>query len=76
MIRVNVPRRHIPSIAYLKQEEKEDLAKMLGAVGRRFDNLYVFRSRSTRSVLQLTVVIVHSSCALFLLITRISPPTD
>ncbi|GAA5822547.1 hypothetical protein JCM5353_005476 [Sporobolomyces roseus] len=33
-------RRHIPSIAYLKQEEKEDLAKMLGAVGRRFDNLF------------------------------------
>ncbi|GAA6020714.1 hypothetical protein JCM11491_000525 [Sporobolomyces phaffii] len=33
-------RRHIPSIAYLEQEEKEDLAKMLGAVGRRFDNLF------------------------------------
>lgn len=33
--------RHIPSIAFLEPEEKEDLAKMLGAVGRRFDNLCV-----------------------------------
>ncbi|GAA5888662.1 hypothetical protein JCM16303_000885 [Sporobolomyces ruberrimus] len=33
-------RRHIPSIAYLEQGEKEDLARMLGVVGRRFDNLF------------------------------------
>ncbi|GAA5962711.1 hypothetical protein JCM3765_006175 [Sporobolomyces pararoseus] len=33
-------RRHIPSLAHLKQEEKEDLAKMLRAVGTRFDNLF------------------------------------
>ncbi|GAA5943060.1 hypothetical protein JCM1841_006467 [Sporobolomyces salmonicolor] len=33
-------RRHIPSLAYLKPEEKSDLARMLGAVGRRYDNLF------------------------------------
>ncbi|CEQ42758.1 SPOSA6832_04603 [Sporobolomyces salmonicolor] len=32
--------RHIPSLAYLKPEEKSDLARMLGAVGRRYDNLF------------------------------------
>ncbi|GAA5895034.1 hypothetical protein JCM5296_000942 [Sporobolomyces johnsonii] len=33
-------RRHIPSLAYLNDEEKSDLARMLGAVGRRYDNLF------------------------------------
>ncbi|GAA5941212.1 UDP-glucose:hexose-1-phosphate uridylyltransferase [Sporobolomyces koalae] len=33
-------RRHIPSIAYLTEGEKRDLAQVLGAVGRRFDNLF------------------------------------
>ncbi|GAA6059667.1 hypothetical protein JCM10212_000054 [Sporobolomyces blumeae] len=33
-------RRHIPSLAYLEEDEKADLAKVMGAVGRRYDNLF------------------------------------
>ncbi|GAA5982351.1 hypothetical protein JCM10908_006608 [Rhodotorula pacifica] len=33
-------KRHVPSIAYLTEEEKLDLAKTLTSVGRRYDNLF------------------------------------
>ncbi|GAA6039519.1 hypothetical protein JCM8097_008363 [Rhodosporidiobolus ruineniae] len=33
-------RRHIPSLAYLTEEEKQDFAKTLVRVGRRYDNLF------------------------------------
>ncbi|BGP35605.1 galactose-1-phosphate uridyl transferase [Rhodotorula toruloides] len=33
-------KRHVPSLAYLEEEEKEDLASTLTSVGRRYDNLF------------------------------------
>ncbi|BGP43699.1 galactose-1-phosphate uridyl transferase [Rhodotorula kratochvilovae] len=33
-------KRHVPSLAYLTEEEREDMAAVMGNVGRRYDNLF------------------------------------